>query len=54
MDFTQLIINQAANALDEDVGSGDISADLIDESAHTNTELLLRRRSNPLWNRLVR
>ena len=30
MDLYQLIINQAANALDEDVGSGDISAELID------------------------
>lgn len=42
MDLTQIIINQAANALDEDVGSGDISAALIDESAHLNTELLVR------------
>jgi len=25
-----MIINQAANSLDEDVGSGDISAELID------------------------
>lgn len=42
MDFYQLIINQVANALDEDVGSGDISAQLIDESAQLETELLVR------------
>lgn len=42
MDLYQSIINQVANALDEDVGSGDISAQLIDESAHLDTELLLR------------
>ncbi len=42
MDFYQQIINQAANALDEDVGSGDISAQLIDESAQLETELLVR------------
>jgi len=42
MDLYQSIINQVANALDEDVGSGDISARLIDESAHLDTELLLR------------
>ena len=40
MDFYQLIVNQAANALDEDVGSGDISAALIDASARLETELL--------------
>ena len=42
MDLYQSIINQVANALDEDVGSGDISAQLIGESAHLDTELLLR------------
>ena len=42
MDLYQIIINQAANALDEDVGSGDISAELIDVSAQLNTELLVR------------
>ncbi len=42
MDLYQPIINQVANALDEDVGSGDISARLIDESARLDTELLLR------------
>lgn len=42
MDFYQLIINQVANALDEDVGSGDISAQLIGESAQLETELLVR------------
>ena len=30
MDLYQSIVNQVANALDEDVGSGDISAQLID------------------------
>ena len=38
MDFYQHIINQAANALDEDVGSGDISAELIDADARLETE----------------
>lgn len=42
MELYQLIINQAANALDEDVGSGDISADLIDTGALLETELLVR------------
>ena len=42
MDFTQAIINQVANALDEDVGSGDISAALIDSETHLDTELLVR------------
>ena len=42
MEFHQLIVNQAANALDEDVGSGDISAELIDASARLDTELLVR------------
>jgi len=42
MDFYQSIINQAANALDEDVGSGDISAQLIDADARLETELLVR------------
>jgi len=42
MDLYQSIVNQVANALDEDVGSGDISAQLIDESARLDTELLVR------------
>ena len=42
MELYQLIINQAANALDEDVGSGDISAALIDADSHLQTELLVR------------
>ena len=42
MELYQLIINQAANALDEDVGSGDISAALIDADSRLETELLLR------------
>jgi nicotinate-nucleotide pyrophosphorylase (carboxylating) len=42
MELYQLIINQAANALDEDVGSGDISAALIDAEARLDTELLVR------------
>jgi nicotinate-nucleotide pyrophosphorylase (carboxylating) len=42
MDFYQLVINQAANALDEDVGSGDISAALIDADSQLETELLVR------------
>jgi len=42
MELYQLIINQAANALDEDVGSGDISAALIDADARLDTELLVR------------
>lgn len=42
MDFTQAIINQVANALDEDVGSGDISAALIDTESSLQTELLVR------------
>jgi len=42
MELYQLIINQAANALDEDVGSGDISAALIDAEARLETELLVR------------
>ena len=37
-----MIINQAANALDEDVGSGDISAELIDANTLLETELLVR------------
>ena len=42
MELYQLIINQAANALDEDVGSGDISAALIDADGRLDTELLVR------------
>ena len=42
MELYQLIINQAANALDEDVGSGDISAGLIGAEARLATELLVR------------
>ena len=42
MEFHQLVVNQAANALDEDVGSGDISAELIDADARLETELLVR------------
>jgi nicotinate-nucleotide pyrophosphorylase (carboxylating) len=42
MELYQLIINQAANALDEDVGSGDISAELIDADCRLETELLVR------------
>ena len=42
MELYQLIINQAANALDEDVGSGDISAELIDAEFWLETELLVR------------
>ena len=42
MDLYQSIVNQVANALDEDVGSGDISAELIDASALLDTELLVR------------
>ena len=42
MELYQLIINQAANALDEDVGSGDISAGLIDAGSRLETELLVR------------
>jgi nicotinate-nucleotide pyrophosphorylase (carboxylating) len=42
MELYQLIINQAANALDEDVGSGDISGSLLDADARLETELLLR------------
>jgi nicotinate-nucleotide pyrophosphorylase (carboxylating) len=37
-----LIINQAANALDEDVGSGDISAGLIDDETRLETKLVVR------------
>ncbi len=42
MELYQLIINQAANALDEDVGSGDISAELIERETRLETELLVR------------
>ena len=42
MELYQLIINQAANALDEDVGNGDISAELIDAEVWLETELLVR------------
>ena len=42
MELYQLIINQAANALDEDVGSGDISAELIDLETRLETKLLVR------------
>ncbi len=42
MELYQLIINQAANALDEDVGSGDISAGLIDTETRLQTKLLVR------------
>ena len=37
-----MIINQAANALDEDVGSGDISAGLIDAETRLETKLVVR------------
>jgi nicotinate-nucleotide pyrophosphorylase (carboxylating) len=42
MELYQSIINQAANALDEDVGSGDISAELISPETWLETELLVR------------
>jgi nicotinate-nucleotide pyrophosphorylase (carboxylating) len=42
MELYQSIVNQAANALDEDVGSGDISAELIDADSRLDTELLVR------------
>ncbi len=42
MEFYQLIVNQVANALDEDVGSGDISAELISAETRLETELLVR------------
>jgi nicotinate-nucleotide pyrophosphorylase (carboxylating) len=42
MELYQQIINQAANALDEDIGSGDISAALIDTDARLETELWVR------------
>ena len=42
MELYQQIINQAANALDEDIGSGDISAALIDADARLETELWVR------------
>ena len=42
MELYQQIINQAANALDEDIGSGDISASLIDADARLETELWVR------------
>ena len=42
MELYQQIINQAANALDEDIGSGDISAALIDTDARLETELSVR------------
>lgn len=42
MDLYQQIVNQVANALDEDVGSGDISAQLIDATTQLETELLVR------------
>ena len=42
VELYQLIINQAANALDEDVGSGDISAELIDAETWLETELQVR------------
>ena len=42
MDFTQAIINQVANALDEDVGSGDISAELVEADTQLRTQLLVR------------
>ncbi|MDH3534996.1 MAG: nicotinate-nucleotide diphosphorylase, partial [Gammaproteobacteria bacterium] len=42
MDLYQSIVNQVANALDEDVGSGDISAELIDARMQLQTELLVR------------
>jgi nicotinate-nucleotide pyrophosphorylase (carboxylating) len=42
VELNQLIINQAANALDEDVGNGDISAGLIDAEARLETKLLVR------------
>jgi nicotinate-nucleotide pyrophosphorylase (carboxylating) len=42
MELYQQIINQAANALDEDIGSGDISSALIDTDASLETELWVR------------
>ncbi|MDH3218099.1 MAG: carboxylating nicotinate-nucleotide diphosphorylase [Gammaproteobacteria bacterium] len=42
MDLYQSIVNQVANALDEDVGNGDISAELIDAGTQLQTELLVR------------
>ena len=45
MELYQLIINQAANALDEDVGSGDISAELIDAETWLETELQVREQA---------
>ncbi len=42
MDLYQSIVNQVANALDEDVGSGDISAQLIDATTQLETEVLVR------------
>ena len=42
MDFYQQVINQAANSLDEDVASGDISAELIDAETWLQTRLLVR------------
>jgi nicotinate-nucleotide pyrophosphorylase (carboxylating) len=42
MELYQSIINQAANALDEDVGTGDISAALVDAEAWLETELWVR------------
>jgi len=44
MEFCQLIINQAANALDQDVGGGDISAELI---GHTGCHILDTRKTIP-------
>jgi len=42
VDLYQSIVNQVANALDEDVGNGDISAELIDAGTQLQTELLVR------------
>ena len=42
MDFQQSIATQVRQALREDIGSGDISALLIDATAQLDTELLLR------------
>ena len=53
MELYQVIINQVANALDEDVGSGDISAQLIDAERHLNTELLVREVTEALAERFT-
>ena len=42
MELPQSIATQVSQALQEDIGSGDISAQLIDAAAQLETELLLR------------